>query len=90
VLYGIGFGPVTPAIDAGTLVTQKNSLVNSPWITFAGIPGTVTYAGLTVGFTGLYQLNVIVPDVPDSDSVPVKFSVGGVVDDSALFTAIRR
>ncbi|HWE49497.1 MAG TPA: hypothetical protein VG273_06905 [Bryobacteraceae bacterium] len=77
-MYGIGFGPVTPNLTAGQLVEVSNSLPASLGITFAGVSGTIQYAGLAPGYTGLYQFNVQVPNVGPSNSVPVVFSLGGV------------
>jgi uncharacterized protein (TIGR03437 family) len=77
-LYGIGFGPVTPNIPAGQLVTESNEISATLQITFAGVPATVSYAGLGPGYLGLYQFNVMVPNVAASDTVPVAFTLGGV------------
>jgi uncharacterized protein (TIGR03437 family) len=76
-MYGVGFGLVTPDISAGQVVQQTNQLQNSFQVTFAGTPGTVTYAGLAPGYVGLYQFNVTVPNVAASDSVPLVFTLGG-------------
>ena len=35
----------------------------------------VDYAGLAPQAMGLYQFNVLVPNIPDSDAVPVTFSL---------------
>lgn len=66
-LYGIGFGPVTPATPAGTIAASANQLANSLSILFNQTPATILYAGLAPGFVGLYQFNVQVPSVPPGD-----------------------
>jgi uncharacterized protein (TIGR03437 family) len=77
-LYGIGFGPVTPNLTAGQLVQVSNALPASLEIKFGGVAGTLQYAGLAPGYTGLYQFNVQVPNVAPGNSVPVVFSLAGV------------
>jgi uncharacterized protein (TIGR03437 family) len=89
VLYGVGFGPVTPDSPAGQLVTQANRLQSTFQASFAGSPATVTYSGLTAGFTGLYQFNVVVPNVAASDSVPFTYSLGGVAGPQNLIIAVQ-
>jgi uncharacterized protein (TIGR03437 family) len=78
-LYGIGFGPVTPAIPAGQIATQAATLPGSLRIFFNGVPGIVTYAGLAPGYVGLYQFNVIVPAGAgqSSNSAVVSFDYEG-------------
>ena len=88
VLYGIGFGNVTPNIQAGQIVTQANNLAGNATVSFAGVPGNVSFAGLTGGFVGLYQFNVVVPNVAASDTVPVTFSLGGNAGTQTLLIAI--
>jgi uncharacterized protein (TIGR03437 family) len=89
VLYGIGFGPVTPNIPAGQLVSQSNALTSSFEISIGGVPVTsVPYAGLAPDFTGLYQFNVVVPPNPGSGAVPVTFTVGGVAGTQTLYLAV--
>jgi len=75
-LYGVGFGPVTPSIPAGQIEQQTNQLVSPFSVSFAGMPAQVKYQGEVATFVGLYQFNVMVPNVPASDSVPLTFSVG--------------
>jgi uncharacterized protein (TIGR03437 family) len=75
ILYGVGFGPVEPNISAGQIVQQLNALPSFQ-VSFAGTPARVTYAGLTLSYVGLYQFNVVVPNVAASDTVPLTFSVG--------------
>ena len=89
VLYGIGFGPVTPNIPAGQLVEQANKLTSSFNISIGGVPVTnVPYVGLAPDFTGLYQINVVVPAINGSGTVPVTFAVGGVAGTQTVNLAV--
>ena len=88
-LYGIGFGTVTPDIPAGQIVQQLNELQAAVRITFGGVPAVVNYAGLAPGYVGLYQFNVVVPNVGGNDAVPVAFTLGGVSGTQTLAIAIQ-
>jgi uncharacterized protein (TIGR03437 family) len=87
IFYGVGFGTVTPNIPAGQIVTQANQLSGFQ-VSFAGVPAVVSFAGLTGGYLGLYQFNVVVPNVAASDAVPVTFSLGGTTGTQKLIIAI--
>ncbi len=87
--YGIGFGAVAPASPAGQIVTQDNILTTSFAVFFGSAQASLIYWGLAPGAVGLYQFNVVVPNVPDSDAVPLTFSLGGVSGTQVLYTAVR-
>jgi len=87
ILYGIGFGPVTPNIPPGQ-IAETSSALSGFVISFAGTPAQVTYAGLTPGYVGLYQFNVVVPNVAASDAVPVGFALGSFGGGQTMVTAI--
>ena len=88
VLYGIGFGPVTPNIPAGMLVEQANSLASFE-MSIGGVPVTnVPYAGLAPNYTGLYQFNVVVPANAGTGAVPLTFTVGGGAGTQTLYLAV--
>ena len=75
-------------MPAGTIVSAENQ-INAPFtISFGGQPAKVSYDGLTAGFLGLYQFNVVVPQVAPSDSVPVTFSLNGTAGTQTLITSI--
>jgi uncharacterized protein (TIGR03437 family) len=65
ILFGTGFGPVTPDVPVGRVSVEATSLVASVQITFTGsgasVPGKITYAGLVPNTVGLYQFNVVLP-----------------------------
>jgi uncharacterized protein (TIGR03437 family) len=89
-LYGVGFGPVTPAIPAGQIVTEQNQLTQPLQIMFGQTPAQVTYDGLAPGFVGLYQFDVVVPQVPDNLLTPLTFSLGGVPGSQTLYIAVQQ
>ena len=88
-LYGVGFGPVTPDTPAGTVASQLTMLATPLQILFNNVPGGLSYDGLAPGYTGLYQFNVVVPSVSDSDSVPLSFSLGGNGGTQTLYIAVH-
>jgi len=90
ILYGVGFGPVTPNASAGNIVPDANSLIFPLQIFFGGMPAVVSYAGLAPGMIGLYQFNVVVPDTTPGDAVPLTFSVGPSAGQQVLYTAVQR
>lgn len=76
VIYGIGFGPVTPSIGAGIIATQVNKLNTEPVFRFGQTPATLAYYGLAPNFVGLYQFNVVVPNVSAGD-MPLNVTMAG-------------
>jgi uncharacterized protein (TIGR03437 family) len=88
VLYGVGFGPVTPNIPAGQLVQQLNTLASPFDISIGGVAANVPYSGLAPDYTGLYQFNVVVPASVGSGAVPLTFTVGGVAGTQTLYLAV--
>lgn len=88
-LYGTGFGVVTPPVAAGQIATAANSLATPVEIRIGDSVATSSYQGLSPGWVGLYQFNVTVPQVADSDQ-PVTFSsANGSATRSGLITVKR-
>jgi uncharacterized protein (TIGR03437 family) len=87
VIYGVGFGPVTPDIPAGQLVGEANSLATDFHIFIGGMECGVQYDGLAPSYTGLYQFNIVVPTVA-SGNAPLTFTVDGVNGAQTLYIAI--
>ena len=88
-LWGTGFGPTTPSVPAGVLFSGAAALPASDQLAIAisDVPATVLFAGLSEA--GLYQLNVIVPEVPDGDQL-VTAQVQGVSTQQALYLTIQQ
>lgn len=87
-LYGIGFGGVSDGTLAGVIDRGQNQIDASLKVAIGGATAQVAYAGLTPGFVGLYQFNVIVPDVAANDKTPLTFSVNGTPGTQKLYLAI--
>ncbi len=90
VIYGIGFGAVVPSVPAGEIATGVTRLALPLGMLFGQTPAQSAYFGLAPGFVGLYQFNVVVPAVADSDAVPLTFSLGGVAGMQTLYTAVHQ
>jgi uncharacterized protein (TIGR03437 family) len=88
VLYGVGFGPVTPNIPAGEIVSQSNKLASTFQMSLGGLPVTTAYAGLAPNYTGLYQFNITVPGAAASGTIPLTFTVDDVSGTQTLFIAV--
>jgi uncharacterized protein (TIGR03437 family) len=88
-IYGVGFGPVTGGFTAGTIVTAQNSLTTPLQLLFGTTPAMLTYDGLAPTFVGLYQFDVVVPNVNTSDAVPMSLNLGGVAGSQALYIAVQ-
>jgi len=87
VIYGVGFGPVTPNIPAGQLAQEASTLASDFHISIGGIPCVVQYDGLAPNYTGLYQFNIVVPSGIPSGAGPLTFAVGGTAGAQTLYIA---
>jgi uncharacterized protein (TIGR03437 family) len=84
-IYALGLGQTTPPVTAG-VAAPLDPLAQIPNVTVifgeGVIPGTgakttPSFAGLTPGLVGLYQINVLVPsNSPRGNAVSVFIEVG--------------
>ena len=67
ILFGTGLGPVEPAVPSGTKPAGPSKLLAPVRVYFTASTGfaqaEVTYAGVLPGAVGLYQINLVVPDI---------------------------
>jgi uncharacterized protein (TIGR03437 family) len=90
VIYGIGFGQVVPNTPAGQIAPGSSRFLGPFEISFGPTPAELQYAGLAPGLVGLYQFNVVVPQVADSALVPLTFTLGGVAGTQTLYIAVHQ
>jgi uncharacterized protein (TIGR03437 family) len=91
VVYCAGLGAVDPPIAAGVPAPFAflTNTVNPVTVAIGGRPATVLFAGLTPGFTGLYQINVNIPaGLPNNDTTTLTMVVAGQ-DSPAVTFAVR-
>jgi len=89
VLYGIGFGPVSDGVTAGTLPAQQDSLTLPLVVSVGTANAQLAYAGLATGLTGLYQINIVVPQVSANSAEPITFTLGGTKGKQTLYLAVN-
>jgi uncharacterized protein (TIGR03437 family) len=83
-LYGIGFGPVSPATPAGTIDTGATTVTHDVKVLFGQASAQLLYAGEAPGLVGLYQFNVVVPNVMPGDW-PLVVTIDGNPINQTLF-----
>jgi len=78
-LYCLGLGATNPSVPDGGLPPDGVYAWAAPiQMTIGGQSATVLYQGLTSQYTGLYQVNAVIPaGVPTGDNVPVAISMAG-------------
>jgi uncharacterized protein (TIGR03437 family) len=72
VLYAVGLGRTSPDVASGHIVSTATGILylSELQILLNGDPcpsSSIYYAGLTPGFAGLYQINLLLPDVLPPD-----------------------
>lgn len=91
VVYCSGLGSVDPPVTTGSAVPfdAPRLATATVTLTIGGVPAQLTFAGVTAGFAGLYQVNAVLPaGVTPGDAVPVVITAGGVPSPAATM-AVR-
>ena len=78
-LYMNGLGPVNDGPASGELAsaTKLATTKGTPTVNIGGQPATVQFSGLAPGFSGLYQVNAIVPAGISAGTVPISLTING-------------
>ena len=87
ILYALGCGPTNPATQAGVVAPQNSPLTLPYEIQIGRVTAKVTFAGMAASTIGLYQFNVVIPDVPAGDQ-PIELVVDGVPNAQNLTIAV--
>jgi uncharacterized protein (TIGR03437 family) len=86
-LFGVGFGPTSPAVPAGKAYTGAAATTSPVGLTINDVAVTPTFAGLTSA--GLYQINLIVPAGLGKGDVALQAIVGGVPTPSGVVLSVQ-
>jgi uncharacterized protein (TIGR03437 family) len=83
VAYLTGTGPVAPAVKDGTPAAGDLSWATSAYSAKIGTEvATVSFAGLTPGFIGLAQMNIVVPSTLAPGVYPLSVTIDGQTSNS--------
>lgn len=87
-VYATGLGPTKPAVPAGQVVATPAPLADLTQlhVTVGGAQATVQYAGL-VG-PGLYQVNLVVPQLDDGNQA-ILATISGATSESSINIPIK-
>jgi len=89
VLWGSGFGQTWPPISSTVLLPAAAPLADSGGlrVTIGGQTAAVLYAGMTLA--GVYQINLVTPDVPDGDR-EVRATLPGRATALTVYLPVKR
>ena len=92
-VYGLGFGQTNPPVVAGeaapasplpNLASSTKRVFFGALALITGTPQDALYVGLTPGFVGLYQVNVVVPEDSPKGDVPIRVQLDTTASEYAL------
>jgi uncharacterized protein (TIGR03437 family) len=91
IMYANGLGPVdSPIKDGANSEDKLRNTVNMPAVLIGGVSAQVLFSGLNPAFVGLNQINVVVPNVPAGNAVPIQIQMNGITTASTLTIAISQ
>jgi len=85
-IYALGCGPTNPPTQAGVIASQNSPLALPFEMRIGGIPAAVPFGGAVTN-VGLYQFNVVIPNVVAGDQ-PIELIVDGVPNAQNLVITI--
>jgi uncharacterized protein (TIGR03437 family) len=83
-LWGTGFGPTTPDVAAGAIFNGAAPLNDLVQVLIDGVAVTPSFAGLSGA--GLYQINIVVPNLSPGDH-QLTAMIGGVSTPNGIWLA---
>ena len=85
-LWGTGFGPTTPNVGAGSIFSGAATLTDTVSILIDGVAVTPQFAGISAA--GLYQFNIVAPNLPPGDH-KVTATIGGVTTADGIWLSTQ-
>ena len=86
-LFGVGFGPTSPAVQAGQAFVGAARTTNTVDFLIGNVKVTPSFAGLSSA--GLYQFNLTVPAGLGSGDLSLSATVGGVSTPSGVVISMQ-
>jgi uncharacterized protein (TIGR03437 family) len=90
VILASGLGAVSPTDASGAnSMDQLRNTVNIPTILIGGHTAQLLFSGLSPSFTGVNQINAIVPDGVTGDAIPIQVQIDGATTSDQVTIAIQ-
>ena len=90
VILATGLGAVTPSVPNGAnSMDQLRTTVTTPNVFVGGQPAQLLFSGLSPSFTGVDQVNAVVPTVAGGPAVPLQLQVNQVMTSNQVTIAIQ-
>jgi uncharacterized protein (TIGR03437 family) len=91
IIYATGLGAVTPSIANGANSADQLRRTNvTPTVMIGGVQAQVLFSGLTPQFTGVNQVNIVVPSgVTPGNTVPIQIMANSILTTNQVTVAIR-
>jgi uncharacterized protein (TIGR03437 family) len=92
VIYATGLGPVDNPPSDGAL-PSSGTVVNTlttPIVMVGGVSAQVLFSGLDPNFVGVNQVNIMIPNVPAGNEVPLQIQMGGISSPSNVTIAVSQ
>jgi uncharacterized protein (TIGR03437 family) len=86
-IYALGCGPTNPPTQAGVVAAQNSALALPYQLKIGGVPASVNFAGMVAASIGLYQFNVVIPNVASGDQT-IELIVDTVPNGQNLYIVI--
>jgi uncharacterized protein (TIGR03437 family) len=86
-LYGVGFGPTTPAVPAGEVFSGAAPINDKMDLYINHVLVDSLFVGLSSA--GLYQINLVVPQCLGEGEVPIRAFVGGAKTQSGVMFSLQ-
>ncbi len=91
IIYATGLGPVdSPVADGASSLDKLRNTLTKPTVLVGGVSAQVLFSGLQPQFVGVNQVNIVIPDVPAGDKVPLQFQMGGITSPDTVTIAVTR
>ncbi len=90
IVYCTGLGTVDPPAQTGNhSLDALRRTTTTPTVLIGGREAEVGFSGMSPQFVGVNQLNVVVPNVPPGDAVPLQIRMGGITSTDRVTIAVR-
>ena len=90
VLLATGLGAVSPKVANGAnAMDQLRNTVLTPVLLVGGQSAQILFSGLSPSFTGVNQINAVVPAGVSGPAIPIQLQIGGITTSDQVTIAVQ-